>query len=161
MCDHTRVIELYLKHNDLTDIKIKHLDIDIDGEYVPHIGNLGGDDTNLDICLDCGQVLDWEPITDEEILQDDTIERHLEKTAARREREQERKTGKATPMDPAIAAIPVVIRRNKIVAILTEHFGPEWTKNPDAKECVEGDIRTETNGHELAALYDIMEEFTV
>jgi hypothetical protein len=35
---------------------------------LPHVGPFGGDDTTLEICCDCGQIIDWEPITDEALI---------------------------------------------------------------------------------------------
>lgn len=67
-CKHKRVANLFFKHNDLAVLEVPHLKIEHDG-YLPYIGILGGDDTNLTICLDCGQVIGWEPIPDAQIKQ--------------------------------------------------------------------------------------------
>lgn len=67
MCEHKRQMTVYAKADDRQCYRVPHLGIDHDG-YAPHIDNLcGGDDVKFKICLDCGTVIGFNPITDEEL----------------------------------------------------------------------------------------------
>ena len=70
MCDCSRVVKIYLKHNDTAHTRIPHLNFEKEG-YLPYIGILGGDDTQISICLDCGKIQNWVPISDDEIKETD------------------------------------------------------------------------------------------
>ena len=55
------------KVSDRCYIQVDHVDLALEG-YVP--GDLGigrGDYLDLTICLDCGRVQDWEPVTDRDL----------------------------------------------------------------------------------------------
>lgn len=77
-CLHTRKMSVFMKHNDMANMQIPHLDVDLQ-DYLPHIGIFGGDDTQFEVCMDCGQIQRWKQITDEAVLEDDRIASHLEK----------------------------------------------------------------------------------
>ena len=62
-------ISLYLKHDDracftLTD---KNEVVYESIEYLPHLGILGGDTTELEIDNETGKILNWKPISKEEL----------------------------------------------------------------------------------------------
>lgn len=68
-CGSNRIIEISGKHSDCFVGYVSHLNIDYDG-YAPEIpGVCGGDYTGFDMCLDCGTVQNYTPMTDEEIKQ--------------------------------------------------------------------------------------------
>jgi hypothetical protein len=68
-CQHPSRVSLFLKHDDHATATF-HLDdrtvLECNG-YLPYIGELGGDETSLDICLRCGAVIGWKPICDEDV----------------------------------------------------------------------------------------------
>lgn len=70
-CESERIIFLYSHASDLHSVSIPHLDYEHDG-YLPHIPNIGsGDDVDMEICLECGQVQgDWS-VSDSVFLEDD------------------------------------------------------------------------------------------
>lgn len=62
----TRLMSIFAKHDDRAGVNVDHLDIHRhDG--MPHIGVFGGDYTRLTLCMDCGKIQDWEPISDDEM----------------------------------------------------------------------------------------------
>ncbi len=124
MCKCTRRIKLGLKHNDLAFTTIDHLDIEEDG-YVPHIGILGGDYTNLTICLDCGLIQDWEPITDEQIKEALDIEEEESNCA-------ESDVISLTKLNTTLAEI----EKSRLAVVLRDCFGSGWRANAEAKELV-------------------------
>jgi hypothetical protein len=66
-CNHTRVLTLNAKADDRQNFSVPHLDLEHDG-YAPHITGLcGGDYIELTVCFDCGHVVGFEPMDDEEI----------------------------------------------------------------------------------------------
>lgn len=68
MCKHKRLLEVGAKASDLQNYAVPHLGLDHDG-YAPHITHLcGGDYIEFSICLDCGVVVGFKPISDEEII---------------------------------------------------------------------------------------------
>jgi hypothetical protein len=71
-CGSIRMIKINAKCNDLAFIEIPHLKADHDG-YIPYLGIIGGDYLDLTICLDCGQIQNWEPIPDTEIKDNDSL----------------------------------------------------------------------------------------
>lgn len=76
-CGSTRTMSIFAKHSDLAGLNIPHLNIEHHG-YMPYLENgLGGDDLTLEICMDCGQIQDWEPITDEMVLKCEEFEGHM------------------------------------------------------------------------------------
>lgn len=66
-CDHPRKMSLSMKHDDRIAVVVPHLGVDYYDGYMPRIGVFGGDDTNITVCLDCGQIMNWAPITDQQI----------------------------------------------------------------------------------------------
>jgi hypothetical protein len=61
-------MKIYAKADDRQCYRIPHLGLERDDDYAPHIDNLcGGDDVRFTICLDCGTVIGFKPISDEEI----------------------------------------------------------------------------------------------
>ena len=73
-CGSDRILQISAKHDDRCSFQVPHLDVVVD-ENMLYVGPFGGDYTNLEICMDCGRVQDWEAITDEDIkaaMGDDT-----------------------------------------------------------------------------------------
>ena len=66
-CEHKRVMSVSAKANDLQFYKIPHLDIEHEG-YAPYIdGVCCGDYIRFNLCLDCGKIIGFDGITDEEL----------------------------------------------------------------------------------------------
>lgn len=61
-------ISLYLKHDDRVSMIINENDVDVyeSCDYLPYVGCLGGDHTELVIDNETGKILNWKPITKEE-----------------------------------------------------------------------------------------------
>jgi hypothetical protein len=58
---------LYGKSSDLHSWEIPHLNINDDG-YAPLIPKVcGGDDINIAFCLDCGQIQNFTPLSDNDL----------------------------------------------------------------------------------------------
>lgn len=152
MCDCTRLMEIYVKHNDVTNVRFPHLNkFETDG-YLPYVGILGGDETHVYICMDCGKIQNWEPISDEEVEALEGYEEHLEELDVRA------KTvaffDKLKP-EPTISA--VVLEKNHIIAVLKDAFGKEWEKNADAMQVLRDELATAT-GNTLKAIKMILGE---
>jgi len=66
-CEHKQVLTIYSHGKDMQSFAVPHLNIEYDG-YAPDIeGVCCGDDVNLDLCLDCGVVVNFVPMTDKQI----------------------------------------------------------------------------------------------
>lgn len=65
MAKDIKKVKLYMKHNDTACIECYADDddciIDQDG-YMPYVGILGGDETELTIDNETGQIIGWKPI---------------------------------------------------------------------------------------------------
>ena len=74
-CNSERILHLSAKHNDMLSIQVPHLEQEHVG-YAPYINGrrgekfLGGDYTRISFCLDCGQIQNFRPITDEELVEE-------------------------------------------------------------------------------------------
>lgn len=67
-CKHERTLILNSKASDMHFCEVPHLTIEKDG-YAPNIPGLcNGDYVDLTVCLDCGTVIGFEPMSDEEVL---------------------------------------------------------------------------------------------
>lgn len=66
-CNHDRIIHINAHSSDLNFVTVPHLNLEKEG-YLPHIeGVCGGDDVTIDICLDCGQVIGFVPMSNKEV----------------------------------------------------------------------------------------------
>lgn len=76
-CSHDRTITINAHSSDLNFVAVPHLNLEKEG-YLPHIDNIcSGDDVNIEICLDCGQVVGFDGMTDKEVkaaLKDDSVD---------------------------------------------------------------------------------------
>lgn len=64
-----RVMHVNAKQDDRGGVSIPHLDLDHDG-YVPHgLGIGGGDYLRFTVCLDCGKIQNWEPLSDDDVTE--------------------------------------------------------------------------------------------
>jgi len=146
MCKCDRIINVYMKHNDIAVTNFKHLGFEMEG-YLPYVGGVfGGDDTNIDICMDCGKIQNWKPITDEEVFD-------LDEYKAEQKEEQQL----VSQYEESNASIAVTLERNLIVAVLGDNFGWNWRENSDAKEMLTAELSTST-GKTLEAIKLILKE---
>lgn len=134
-CNHERVMSLYMKHNDLSSVYVDHLDIDY-SDYMPHVGIFGGDDTQFAVCMQCGQIRNWKPISDAEIRkatrrvndegddEDEVAEHH------RQERSKEDPV--VVHADPKFASTQQTLEN----ALLTQ-CGAGWREDPSVRTFVE------------------------
>lgn len=66
-CNHDRTIRINAHSSDLNFVSVPHLSLEKEG-YLPHIDNIcGGDDVDIEICLDCGHVVGFEGLTDKQV----------------------------------------------------------------------------------------------
>ena len=66
-CTHDRTIKINAHSSDLNFVSIPHLNLEKEG-YLPYIeGVCGGDDVDMEICLDCGTVVGFHKMTDAEV----------------------------------------------------------------------------------------------
>lgn len=67
ICSHSRVLYVGAKAGDCKAFSVPHLDIDHNG-YAPNIpGIADGDYIDFRVCLDCGQILGFTSMSDEDI----------------------------------------------------------------------------------------------
>ena len=66
-CGSNRIMFIQAHCRDCFNMSYENMDYD--GYVLADIGIGSGDDVCLDICLDCGQIQDWRPVTDE-VLQE-------------------------------------------------------------------------------------------
>lgn len=126
MCKCERLMSIGGKCNDLASFQVDHLDIDHNG-YMPYVGNgIGGDYINLTICMDCGKVQNWKPITDEAVLANEEFEELFEQ---RRLAEEEKAIREHEAKNEPAVITPLIIEKNKISAVLADAYGKDWKTN--------------------------------
>lgn len=133
-CECTRIMSLFGKHSDLANASIPHLELEHDG-YMPYLGPFGGDDFSIDVCMDCGKIQDWEPITDEkakEAFGDDE------------EDDDDEAPIKAPVIDTDKVYEPksfsmVDVKEQFYTKILKGEYGDNWQTNPEAIDLLMND----------------------
>lgn len=104
-CGSVRLMEISCKHNDLASLNVAHLDIKEYYGNFPYVGSFGGDYTDLTVCLDCGQIQNWKPISDDELLADEQLQEHLHYRNEERRRQEERELELATDTSPTVITL--------------------------------------------------------
>ena len=159
-CGSTRLMLVYGKCNDVAGILIKHLDFDYDG-YLPYIGVIGGSEIHLNICMDCGTVQGWEPVTDKMIKGLDEYKE--EKRRKKREEEREAKRlaeRQALAGQPTAVFSMVDVYVKKYYQILVGTYGEGWQSVQEAQELIADALASGLyNGPELQAIQNISKEF--
>lgn len=82
-CKSNRIAEALGKVADCFSFEFQ--DISYDG-YIPDCLGIGGDNMEIEFCLDCGQLQGKFPITDEVINEDKSIKYYLERQEKQREK---------------------------------------------------------------------------
>ena len=154
MCKCNRVIEVYMKHNDLSSVSIPHLKFSTDG-YLPDFGILGGSQTDLTICMDCGKIQGWIPISDSDIIRSELYAIKEELDSLTKEEDKAKKSGS---FGPAVIS-PTTIEKAYIEQVLKDQFGNDWATNPEVKSILEGELTTST-GKTLAAVKMILDSLS-
>lgn len=68
MCDHERTTDVFLFHRDAATVSIPHLEFNIQNYVTSEFGTpFCGEYTRMKICMECGQILNWKPVTDADI----------------------------------------------------------------------------------------------
>lgn len=62
----TEFFNFSCKHDDRAEFSVKHLKKD-GFTGMPSLGLFGGDYTKMSICMECGKIKNWIPITDEDV----------------------------------------------------------------------------------------------
>ena len=64
-CGSNRILGISAQSKDMNVFTVRHLKLEHEG-YVPFIDSIGGgDDIEIDVCCDCGQMQDFKPISDQ------------------------------------------------------------------------------------------------
>jgi len=117
-CGSNRIAGIHGKCSDLGSVSIPHLDFEHQG-YQMDLGVGSGDYIDFELCLDCGQVQDFVPISDEEIKASEEWEM-VKGTEEEQEREAE-----LDASEPAVFSMAEVEYR-KINQLLNANFGNNW-----------------------------------
>lgn len=131
-CDHKRRMHLSMKHNDLACITVNHLNIDRD-DYLPSVGIFGGDYTDFTVCMQCGQIAGWKPISDEEMLKACNIVN--EEGDTEDEVAEARRQERNAPVAPIVVVADPKFEETRVTllnAVIT-HCGPNWKTDPDVR----------------------------
>jgi hypothetical protein len=147
-CGSTRIMNVFAKHSDLAAMSIPHLNFDHDG-YMPPVGPFGGDDFNIDICLDCGTIQDWKPISDKDLAEalnqdnDGEEEDEDEEDRARviKEKKADREITEREPPTISLAQI----EEQRIKKLLVHAFGAHWWNDDEAAEILRLESTTTNN----------------
>lgn len=68
-CGSERIVHISGKCSDMCVMIVDHLDLECNG-YAPRIQDIsGGDYISFDFCADCGHLFDFEPISDEKLIE--------------------------------------------------------------------------------------------
>lgn len=71
----SRWVTISAKHDDRASVAVRHMNIEQDSDYLPKLGGqFGGDDFSIDVCLDCGNIRGWQPMTDADVKEALNIE---------------------------------------------------------------------------------------
>jgi hypothetical protein len=133
-----------MKHNDLASVTVRRLNIDRD-DYLPHVGIFGGDDTQFTVCMECGQIQNWKPISDAELklaCRNTNDEGDDEDEVAEHRRQQRRvEEPIIVPVDPKFEQT-----RSTMLAALVTHCGANWSTDPDVRQFL---IEQTTEGRDV------------
>ena len=149
-CKHDRIIQIFCKVNDLALLKIPHLNIEHEG-YIPSIGILDGE-IEFAICMDCGHIQGWEPITDR-MVEDNEV---LMEALAEERREAKRLAARAAEKpEPEITLASAYVRR--VTQLLVSAFGKNWHVEAEAKDILTNELNNyEPSQSEYAALAQML-----
>jgi hypothetical protein len=157
-CGSNRIAHIQGKSRDLNSIEIPHLDFEHDG-YMMELGVGDGDYIEFSLCLDCGQVQNFEPITDETIKEseewkmrhdadDDDDDADDSVTRAR-----PNSRDKPTQFEKAITLKDM--EKKRAITLMQDAFGPLWQKNKEAIDILKTTLGKPEAG---AALREAIEE---
>lgn len=118
-CGHARRMHLSMKHNDLACVTVNHLNIDRD-DYLPYVGIFGGDQTDFSVCMECGQISGWKPITDEQMLEACGIQAEEEAVE---------------PPAPIVVGVDPKFESTRVSMLnaIVTHCGAHWMTDPDVR----------------------------
>ena len=141
-CGSVRFMEVFAKHSDLANMEIPHLELKHDG-YMPPLGPFGGDDFDIHICMECGKIQNWKPITDTEVFEAFNVEEDEIPEDADEEdvpRSKERGADKAaTAREPASFSM-IDVEKQRILQLLRFGYGEQWWKDDEAIEILQGEV---------------------
>lgn len=151
-CGGDRFANVNGKCSDLSFTDIPHLDLEHDG-YVPSLGVGSGDYVEVSFCLDCGQIPNWKPVTDEMILEmeefgggqtDDDNETGYDYREARRHGDMPAlDSAGPQPKNPEPTVFSMVnVEMQRISQIMQNSYGPAWIENAEAREILTNTLTT-------------------
>jgi hypothetical protein len=149
-------MSVYMKHNDLASVTVRHLKINRD-DYLPHVGVFGGDDTHLTICMDCGMIQEWKPITDAEIkaacrrVNDEGDDEDEVAEVRRKQRAVEEPLAPVSGVETA-----VVVEQQRIENELREGFGDNWRSDQFVVEFLKETADNGARAHSRIAMKRIL-----
>lgn len=155
-CGSTRMMSVCGKSRDLNGIQIPHLNIDHDG-YVPDGLGIGdGDYIEFTVCLDCGQIQGWKPVTDEAIKTSMNVKSEVDE-------EDEAQVSQYPTLDETMEThfIPqpttvrythnnreyeldykgIMFHRDRAVMLLEDAFGKGWRGNKEAHDILRNSVQ--------------------
>lgn len=148
-CKHERTANINAKCSDMCGISIDHLDFEHDG-YVMDLGVGSGDYVDFNFCLDCGQIIGFEPVTDEQIKASEEWEQ-VKGTPEEIEAEEE-----------LVAAEPDVfsmkdIEKQRINKLMQENYGGFWKDYAEAREILKDTLdKPETKAPLREAILELL-----
>lgn len=150
-CTTDRVAHIQGKCNDLSSTQIPHLDFEHEG-YVMDLGVGSGDYIDFYLCLDCGKILNFTPISDEEIKASDEWEQ------VKGTKEEQEAEAALVAAEPAVFSMKEIEYR-RINQLMNDAFGYSWRWSAEAREVLETTLETDDCSPALreAVLYAISE----
>ena len=158
-CGSHRIMNFNGKCADLSSTSIDHLNFETDG-YVPSYGLGGGDYVRIDVCLDCGQIQDWTPITDEDIK---TSEEYIMKFGESEEEEVNEDVEPVITLTKVTTAGVQISEANteyvRIRHLIINSFGLNYRNSEEACEILIGELVNDNPDATKDAIRQLLKEF--
>jgi len=159
-CGSDRIAYINGKTRDLNSISIDHLNFEHDG-YMMDIGVGSADYIEFDLCLDCGQVQGFTPVTDEMIMESE--EYNLKRpgvvdSSIKEPISEYEKTPRPDPQGRTSHEAPLTrkyMEKKRVITLMQDAFGPLWQKNEDAIDILKTTLGKPESG---PALREAIEE---
>lgn len=161
MCECKRIVSVNGKCNDLAYMTINHLKFEHDG-YLPYVGKFGGDYIDINVCLDCGKIQDWQPVSDQDIKD---LDEYQDKFGDGGEEDDEDSPSTITLeslRNPrSLSEEELVASEHGAALVAIEHaFGRNWRVDPKVKRWLQVQLESpdDVNPTTLKAIQLILDE---
>lgn len=157
-CGSNRIAEVTGKCNDLSSTSIPHLAFEYHG-YPMELGVSNGDTITVAFCLDCGQLQDFHPISDEEIVEMEEFDLKpgpgLERYYGEAHLAQDCDGPQAKIPEPDVMSMKIV-EMQRITKLMRSAFGEDWQANPVTAQILRDELELDISAATREAVEELL-----